>query len=106
MNLMAGVKEDSNPPSQDKVDMIGTIMSLVLGFYILAVLVFITLRIAGIFKGKNKLEPITRKKIVKIIGGVLLGIPYILGIYLLPAALGGISWEMVIVWSPDEFVRT
>jgi putative ATP-binding cassette transporter len=100
MNLLSGRHENPNLPSQSKVDLVGSILSLVVGFYVACVLVFIILRLIGIIRGKNKLEPFTGKKILRIIGAVLLGIPYLIGIYLLPDAIGGFNWETVIVWSP------
>ena len=100
MNLLSGRKENPNPPSQNKADLVGSIISLLVGFYVLCVLVFIVLRLSGAVRGKNKFAPLNWQKILKLIGSVLLGVPYLLGIYLLPNAIGGVNWATVIVWSP------
>ena len=100
MNLLSGRKENTDYPSQGKVDMVGTILSLLLGFYVLCVLILLLYRLVGFFRGKSRLEFITGKKILKMIGAVLIGIPYMVGIYLLPRATIGGNWETVIVWAP------
>jgi len=100
MNLLSGRKENTNYPPQSRVDVVGSILSFVVGFYLLCVLALFLLRLIALIKGRTRREPITGKKLLKIIRALLIAVPYLLGIYLLPKATMGGNWETVIVWAP------
>lgn len=87
-------------PFTDKIDMACTIISYVLGFYLLLNLGLMVFNVVGFFRGKNQYEPLTLKKIGKLLGIVVVSIPYLFGLYLLPAATLGVSWQTVLVWAP------
>jgi putative ATP-binding cassette transporter len=101
--VMAWVAGETPPivlPSQNKLDIACTIITLAMGAYILAMIVLIVLKIIGIFRGKSRFEPMTLKKSGKIVGLLLLFLPYLLGVFLLPKAVLGVSWKTLIVWTP------
>lgn len=87
-------------PFTDKIDLAFSIISYVLGFYLLLTLGLIVFNVIGFYRGKNQFEPLTLKKIGKLLGMVVVSFPYLLGVYLLPAATVGVSWETVLVWAP------
>lgn len=100
MKLLNGENVTDQPPSASKTDIFCSILSFVLGFYLLSMLIVILIRIISCFRGKNDFTPITWKKITRLIGALLAYIPFLYGIYLLPRALANVTWETALVWAP------
>jgi putative pyoverdin transport system ATP-binding/permease protein len=87
----------------DKVDSIASILTGILALYILLMLAILFLRIRGIIRRKITLAPFTAQTWKKLGLALLLGIPYLYGIYLIPEALIGFSWKAIFVWTPGSF---
>jgi putative ATP-binding cassette transporter len=100
MKHLAGESLPQIQPTSDKTDTVCSIFSFVLGAYLLLSILLILSSIIGFFKGKNKFEGLTWKKVEKLVGAALLFAPYIVGIYLLPKATTGVTWDTALVWGP------
>jgi putative ATP-binding cassette transporter len=99
----SGEKISTKFPSENKVDIFCSIISFSLVLYMLFVLIIILTRVAGSIRGKNKFAPLKGKTILKIIGSIIVGLPFLYGIYLIPEALSNLSWETILVWAPISF---
>ncbi len=100
MKLLAGEKIEKEYDPGDGNDKVFSTASIILGLYLLALAFFIGRIIFDIIKGKRKYAGFSRAALGRI--GLLLVIflPYVYGLYLLPTALFGFSWESMIVWTP------
>jgi putative ATP-binding cassette transporter len=90
-------------PSEDKIDIFCSIISFVLGLYVLWMAVLVIIRIIGFFQGKNRYAPLTWKKVLRIILALLGSLPFLVGIYLIPRALAHLNWETALLWLPFSF---
>ena len=87
----------------DNIDKSSSVISFVLGLYLIFVLIFFLLVIMEILKGKRRFEPITFKTISRLVGALIALLPFAYGVYLLPYVIGNVNWETVLVWSPTSF---
>ncbi len=106
IRLLSGQEVGTRIPSVDKVDSFCSIISFVLGLYILMVVAIIVVRTVGIFRGKSSYSPLDWEKLARM-GIALLGsIPYLYGVYIIPRAIARMSWDVVIIWAPSSFTFT
>ncbi|ELR68780.1 Beta-lactamase [Fulvivirga imtechensis AK7] len=80
-----------------------SLVSLFLGFFILSVLVFLAYALIQIFKGKRVFEPLNPSKGKEILISLTLIALFLYGLYKLPNAMAGFTWEAALVWSPFSF---
>lgn len=106
MKLLAGKKTDKDYDPGDSNDKVFSIATLILGAYVLTVIAFIILVIAGIVKRERKYAGFTRSNLRKTGLLFLLMLPYLAGLYLLPKALFDFTWSAIFVWTPVSFVWT
>lgn len=95
------IKKEGFP--DDSNDGVYTLISLVLAIYILslvAAMVFMCIQVA---RKKRIYERLTVKRITKAGMALLAGLPFLAGVYCIPAAMAGFNWEAAIVWSPFSF---
>jgi len=90
-------------PEPDSIDKIFSLLSIILIIFIVGILVLFFWVLKGIIKKERKRQTFSIKTFLGIIGGGLLAIPFVFGIYLLPKALMDFSWDAVIVWAPSSF---
>lgn len=100
VRLLSGEKNIEMNSYQDKLDLSCSIISFVLGLFLLSTIIIIISRITGYFQGKNEIESLNLKKTLRLVTAIFFTLPYILGVYLLPAATLNVSWQTVFVWSP------
>ncbi|MGD2087707.1 MAG: cyclic peptide export ABC transporter [Candidatus Aminicenantes bacterium] len=103
LKRLAGEEVDQIYPSESKIDTFCSVMTLVVGIYVLTMLMFIVFRIIGGFRGKIKLDPFSWKKARRLVVTVFLYMPFFYGIYLIPYALADMSWKTALVWAPISF---
>jgi putative pyoverdin transport system ATP-binding/permease protein len=103
MKILAGEKVTANFNPDDQNDKAFSVVSIILGIYLLIVLSFICYIVYGILKGKRAYEPFTLKKMGYVISVIFILIPFLYGIYLLPKAMAGFTWESALVWMPVSF---
>ncbi len=80
-----------------------SVISLMVGFFILAVLVFIMSIFVDIIKARRKFESLSLKKVARLVMTLILYIPFLIGIYLVPSTIVGVSMKTAIVFSPLSF---
>lgn len=100
MKHLAGERISQIRPVSDKTDAVCSVISFVVAAYLLLTIVLILSRFIGLFRRKNRFEVLTWRKMAKLFGIILICIPYLLGIYILPKATTGVSWDTVLVWGP------
>jgi putative ATP-binding cassette transporter len=100
MNLVAKREAAEIRPPENKIDAVASIASLIIGVILIAMLIYLIFKLIGIFRGQKRFEPITLKKIGKLVGAIVMCMPFFVGIYLLPGAISNVSWQIVIVWGP------
>lgn len=96
------IAEISEP--ENNLDKVFSLISFILGIFILGIIILFAWVIKGIIAGERKFKTISPKFVLKMFFGVLLTFPFIYGIYLLPKALMEFSWESTIVWAPNSFL--
>jgi putative ATP-binding cassette transporter len=87
----------------DSVDKSCSVISFVLIFYLLCTLVFFGWVIRDLVKSRRHFEPLTLKKIGRILGALLLLLPFVAGVWLLPYVMANVTWKTALVWSPISF---
>jgi cyclic peptide transporter len=99
-------KEDVSeiPMPENSMDKVFSLISLILMVFIGGVFILFVWVIKGIITGERKFKTIGLKSVLKLFLGLLLTTPFIFGIYLIPKALMGFSWEAAIVWAPNSFL--
>jgi cyclic peptide transporter len=81
-----------------------SIVTFGLAIYVIAVLGYMLLRLYSVRRGTSRLVRTSRRTAFRIAGALLPLSLLLLGIYLLPNALAGFSWEAALVWAPLSFV--
>jgi putative ATP-binding cassette transporter len=104
MSLLAGEKIEQKGDPADHLDTILSIICLVLTAYLLIVCAFMTKVIAGIVSGKRRWDGFSPGKLKRIAAAVLRAAPYLCGLYLIPRAFAGSTWESMNVWTPGSFL--
>ncbi len=89
--------------SGDNVDNVYSIFSIVIAFYGLVVLAVLLRIVVQAFRGKRRVESFNLKKGKHFFVALVNLVPFLLGVYLLPKALAGFTWEAIFVWSPISF---
>ena len=100
MKIMSGEQTGEFKEPEDKIDTTCSIVSIFLGIFLIFMSIYIIIKTTGIFRGRKKIGPLTLKKVIQMVGTILLGIPIFFGIYILPEAMAKISWEIILVWGP------
>ncbi|MCP4218105.1 MAG: serine hydrolase, partial [bacterium] len=102
LKIVAG---ESIPPipaggEEKNYDKAFSIVSLILATALSFLLVYLVAILIDVFKGNRKFESLTRRKTFSLL--FLLGtyLPFLLGIYWLPALMAGLTWQTAIVWGP------
>lgn len=103
IKLMAGEEIVKEPDPGDSGDAIFSVITCMLAFYCLVVLSFLGWVIHGIISGKRHYQSFSRPKQKRMLAALLVALPFVLGIYILPTAIAGFSWESIIVWTPAGF---
>lgn len=103
MKLLSGEPLPKTNVPDDGNDKVFSLLSAVIGIYVLGALVFLCIAIGGIAGGKRKYAGISYRQVWRAMAALFLTAPFLFGIYLLPEALGGFSWKTVAVWTPMSF---
>ena len=98
-----GEKINLDTSSDNSFDKAFSVISIILGVYLLFILFFLSYIVYGMLKGKRVYESINLRKIGYALLMLLFLPPFLFGIYLLPKAMAGFTWEAAIVWTPISF---
>src|SRR5688500_1159754 len=103
MKLLAGGEVKDEFDRSDKLDKAFSVISFILTAYLVALAIFAMVMFIHIYRGKRRFEAISRKRIMALVLSVLALVPFIYGLYLLPAAAAGFGWNAIAVWMPVSF---
>jgi cyclic peptide transporter len=103
MDVVRGLEEPTLNIPGNAVDKGSTVISFMIGIYLLSVLAYFISALFDILKGRRRFEVLTLKKIGKLVLALVIFAPFVYGIYLLPAAMTGVSWSTAVVWAPISF---
>ncbi len=103
MRELAGEEVEKKVAPPDGNDKIYSILSGALAAYVLTVLFFMVLVAADVKKGRRTYAPLTARQLGKFGVSLAAGLPFLYGLYLLPKALAGFTWQATLVWSPVSF---
>ncbi|MCP5103247.1 MAG: cyclic peptide export ABC transporter, partial [bacterium] len=73
------------------------------GFFLLIVFVYFISMILDGLKGRRRFEGFNFKTVGRMFLSLLFFSPFVYGIYLLPGAMNGVSWETALAWGPVSF---
>lgn len=103
MKILASEKILHEFDPGDRGDASYTIISIVLGLFMLIVLSLIVLTLLDIRKKKRSFEKMTQADFLRFAKGIVFVLPFLFGLYFLPKAVAGFSWEAMLVWTPFSF---
>ncbi|MCK4761230.1 MAG: cyclic peptide export ABC transporter [Candidatus Aminicenantes bacterium] len=87
----------------DDLDNGSSIVAIMIGLFLLAVVVFWVSVFIDIVRGKRTFAPPTLKKIFKALLTLPAFAPFLLGLYFVPKTLAGVSMRTAMVFSPVSF---
>ncbi len=106
-DVMSMVRGKGPLPLDDSVnadiDKFTTVVSILGGLFILAIIFFYLLSINEIIKGRRKYEPLTLKKFGRLALSFLAFIPFVIGVYFLPNSMSNLPMKTALVWAPISF---
>ncbi len=103
LGVVAGKQPDYPSMVGDNLDKASSVISVVLSIFLLSILVFLFAIPVEIARKKRAFEALNLKKIGQLAAGLVLLLPFLLAVYLIPFAMGGVSWATAVVWSPVSF---
>jgi len=103
MNLLHGEEPPKTGAPGDGMDKGSSLFSIFFGLCTFLGILFLGWLGLGIVKGTRRFEAVTPGKVPRLTVPVLLTLPFLAGIYLLPHAMAGASWESALVWGPVSF---
>jgi cyclic peptide transporter len=103
MNLLQGKPLPPDTGLGDNIDRSTSIISMVLMLYLLCVVLFFGLVSLELMKKKRRFEGFTLKTLGRMVGVLVMMLPFAAGVYLLPRVVADVNWETALVWSPVSF---
>jgi putative ATP-binding cassette transporter len=85
------------------LDKAGSLLSIILVFYLVLALLFLFSIGVDVIKGRRRFEGIGLPRIGKLAAALVMFMPFLFGVYLIPYALSDVSWGTAVVWSPLSF---
>ena len=104
MKLLAGEKLTSEYDPGDNNDRAYSLITFILGLYVLMVTALLIFILVTIIRKKRNFDGIYVAKFKKVGLSLLFLSPFLLGLYLFPAAYAGFSWESIAIWTPVSFM--
>lgn len=103
MNSLMDESDKNIGEPSNNADKVFTLVSLVIGAYVLMACAFLVAIFIETGKGKRRFKGLTNKETWSFLSTIFLVLPFIFSLYLLPSVLG-FSWQAVKIWSPASFV--
>lgn len=101
--IIAGEYPLKDTSQVDKSDSTFSILVYLIGLYILAVCLWTGRTIYNVIRKKTTFERLSSADVLRFMLSVVYVLPFLAGIYLLPRAMAGLSWDTAIVWMPFSF---
>ncbi len=103
MSVARGLEEPTLNIPDDAVDKGSAVIAFMVGIYLLSVFAYFISALLDVLKGRRRFEALTLKKIGKLLLSLVFFAPFVYGVYLIPAAMTGVSWATALVWAPISF---
>jgi putative ATP-binding cassette transporter len=103
LRILSGKEIDTNSIPNDNGDRNYSTTSMIMIVYIIAVFAFIGFIIVQIVKRKRTSEGLNLTKIGEILFSFVVLTPFLYGLYKLPKAVAGSTWDAMNVWMPLSF---
>lgn len=103
LKKLAGEEVGNSVASGNRLDKVFSIISIITGGYILIVVFFLTLIIVDVAKRKRKYQGFSAGKVKQIMTMPVILCPFLFGLYVTPGAIGGYTWETIVVLVPASF---
>jgi len=103
IRMMAGDEERKEFDPGNSNDKAFSLICLMILIYILASLGLIFWIVRGIVKGSRSFERPSFSATGKFLMSLMLALPFLYGLYLLPKAMAGFTWQAIFVWTPFSF---
>ena len=100
MKMLHGEELPKEFDPSDGTDKVFSMLSIVLGLYVLLVLAFLVIIARDAVRGRRTFVGFSRKSLYSLVLLLLIFLPFLAGIYLLPKAITGFTWSALLVWSP------
>lgn len=106
IKLLAGeeIKKEKEPG--DGGDRVFSMISFMMGIFILVIVVFLGVIVKEIIARKRRYEQFSVTKLKKCLPVLILTLPFLYGVYILPKAIAGFSWDSIMVWTPESFAAS
>lgn len=106
MKLISGeqIKKEAEPG--DGGDSVFSLISLAMALYIIVVLAFLVFVIRGIIRRQRTYEKFNTARLRSLLSMLAILAPFVYGLYILPKAVAGFTWQTITVWTPVSFVTT
>lgn len=88
---------------QNKLDQMSSIVTLCLAIYLVFVFAYFVYIIVGLSKKNRSFSRVGVNEVVKMFGTLVITLPYVFGLFFIPKAIAGFSWDTAIVWTPASF---
>lgn len=99
--VLTGEELDFGP--EHSLDKAFSVVSFIFAAYLFSVFVYLISIVVEILRRRRHLEPLSGDKAGKLLLPAFIMAPFFYGIFLLPKAMAGFSWEAAIVWTPISF---
>lgn len=103
MKLLAGEEIERELDPGDRNDKTYSSISIALVIYIMVVISFLLMIVVDVVKKRRTLQGLSLADFGRFVKSFALILPFLLGLYLLPKAIAGFTWEAISVWSPISF---
>ena len=103
MKILASEKIEYEYSPGDHGDTSYSLIFIAILLYILVVVGLIVYAVREAFMGRRKFAIASKAKVRNFIKSVVCMLPFLVGLYVLPEALAGFSWDAIWVWSPNSF---
>lgn len=103
LDMASGKAPEVKPVLPNDVDKAGSVISVLLVIFLLAIIAFWVSIVRDIIKDNRRFLLPDLKTLGKMAGTLILLCPFLYGLYLLPFAMTGLSWKTTLVWAPISF---
>jgi cyclic peptide transporter len=103
LKMMLGEDLEKELVPRDTGDKAYSMLFFAVVLYVFSVLAFIGWIVVGLARGDRSLATFRFTDYGRFFRSLLFSIPFLYGLYLVPVAIAGFSWEMIFVWMPVSF---
>ena len=103
LKLLTGEEQLQKSDPGDGNDKAFSLISMIIAAYVLTLMVFLFRMTRDIIRRKREYSGRLAVQLRKWTWALLMVFPFLYGIYILPAAIAGFTWNSIFVWTPVSF---